>query len=172
VIRLVKIAGIKYESFVDAEGVSCVLFVSGCKHNCLGCQSPKTHNFNFGSDLTDEIIDMINDELDKRPFLSALVLSGGDPLYSATELLPVIDKLHIPHNTIWCYTGFTIEELLNDKDSDMYKLISKCSYLVDGKFEIEKRDITLKFRGSSNQRIFKRTDNNEWVDVTDQFERG
>lgn len=150
---MVKLSGIKYESFVDAEGVSCVLFISGCKHNCAGCHSPKTHSFDYGIDFTDDVIKIINSEIDKRPFLSALVLSGGDPLYSAKELLPIIDKLHIPQDTIWCYTGFTFDYIMIDKTSYMYQLVKKCKYLVDGQFDITKRDITLKFRGSSNQRI-------------------
>lgn len=148
---MVKIAGIKYESFVDAEGVSCVLFISGCKHNCKGCHSPQTHNFDNGIELTDEVIQEINAEIDKRPFLSALVLSGGDPMYSAKYLVDVLEKLHIPKKTIWCYSGFTFEEII--KDADMFNLLKKCNYLVDGEFRLSERDITLPFRGSKNQRI-------------------
>lgn len=148
---MVRLSGIHYESIADAKGVSCVLFISGCKHNCPQCHSPQTHNFNNGLMIDNDLIDEINSEIDKRPFLSSLVLSGGDPMYSAKELLPILDKLHIPNDTIWCYTGFTFEEIIKDKD--MIMLAKKCKYIIDGMFEINKRDITLSFRGSSNQRI-------------------
>lgn len=140
------------------------MFISGCKHNCVGCHSPQTHDFNYGIEITDEVIEKINAEIDKRPFLNALVLSGGDPMYSAKELLSILPKLHIPNNNIWCYSGFTLDEI--KANPDMMALLKECTCLVDGMFDIKKRDITLKFRGSSNQRIIdvKRTlDNNEVV---------
>lgn len=149
--NVVRLSGIHYESIADAKGVSCVLFISGCKHNCFQCHSPQTHDFNYGKVLDDAMIDEINSEIDKRPFLNALVLSGGDPMYSAKELLPILDKLHIPNHTIWCYTGFAFEEIC--KNEQMKKLLQRCDYLVDGQFQANKRDITLPFRGSSNQRL-------------------
>lgn len=161
---MIRLAGLDCESFADAEGVSCVLFISGCKHNCVGCHSTQTHDFNYGIEITDEVIEKINAEIDKRPFLNALVLSGGDPMYSAKELLSILPKLHIPNNNIWCYSGFTLDEI--KANPDMMALLKECTCLVDGMFDIKKRDITLKFRGSSNQRIIdvKRTlDSNEVV---------
>ena len=160
---MIRLAGFDYESFADADGVSCVLFISGCKHNCCGCHSPQTHDFNYGIEMTDEVIKKINKEIDKRPFLNALVLSGGDPMYSAKELLPILDKIHIPNNNIWCYSGFTLKEI--QANPDMSSLLDKCTHLVDGMFDINKRDITLNFRGSSNQTIWEKQ-NNTWVDVT------
>lgn len=148
---MIRLSGIHYESFADAKGVSCVLFVSGCKHNCYKCHSPQTHDFNYGKVLDDTMINEINSEIDKRPFLNALVLSGGDPMYSAKGLLPILDKIHVPNDTIWCYTGFRFEEICEDKQ--MKKLLKRCNYLVDGQFQFDKRDITLPFRGSSNQRL-------------------
>jgi len=145
------ISGIDYESAVDAEGVACTIFFSGCKHRCKGCHSMDTWDFNYGKRVTSELISSINTELDKRHFLSALVLSGGDPMYSALEVKKFVSRIHIPKNNIWCYSGFTIEEILNN--SDMKELLTICNVLVDGKFDINKRDITLPFRGSGNQRI-------------------
>ena len=150
-INIIRLSGVNYESFADAEGVSCVLFISGCKHACKGCHSPKTHDFDYGLEITDEVISKLNEEIDKRPFLNALVLSGGDPMYSAKELLGILPKIHIPNNNIWIYSGFTFEEII--KDQDMLNLLYKCNCLVDGMFDINKRDITLKFMGSSNQRL-------------------
>lgn len=160
---MIRLAGYDYESFADAEGVSCVLFISGCKHNCVGCHSPQTHDFNYGLEITDEVIEKINEEIDKRPFLNALVLSGGDPMYSAKDLLLILPKLHIPNNNIWCYSGFTLKEI--QSNPDMAELLNKCTHLIDGVFDINKRDITLRFRGSSNQTIWEKK-NNQWVAIT------
>ena len=157
---MVKLVGVDWESFADAEGVSCVLFISGCLHKCEGCHSPQTHDFKYGIEITDKVIEHINSEIDKRPFLNALVLSGGDPMYSAKELLPIISKIHVPNDNIWCYSGFTMEEI--QSNSDMSALLDVCSHLVDGKFDISKRDITLGFKGSSNQIVWIK-ENNTWI---------
>lgn len=157
---MVKLAGYDWESFADAEGVSCVLFISGCNHNCCGCHSPQTHDFNYGIEITDEVINKINEEIDKRPYLNALVLSGGDAMYSAKDLLTILPKIHVPHNNIWCYSGFTLNEI--QANPDMSALLNQCTHLVDGKFEISKRDVTLKFRGSSNQIVWEKK-NGQWV---------
>ena len=159
-----RLAGYDWESFADAEGVSCVLFFSGCGHSCKGCHSPQTHDFNYGLEITDEVIDKINEEIDKRPFLNALVLSGGDPMYSAREILELLPKIHVPNNNIWCYSGFTLKQI--QQNPDMSALLDKCSHLIDGKFDIDKRDITLNFRGSSNQNIWKKEDG-VWVKSND-----
>lgn len=157
---MIRLAGYDYESFADAEGVACVLFISGCEHHCKGCHSPQTHDFKYGIEITDDVIKKINEEIDKRPFLNALVLSGGDPMYSAKELNEILPKIHVPKNNIWIYSGFRYEEII--KNPDMKKLLEKCSHLVDGMFDIEKRNVSLKFRGSSNQRIWKK-ENKKWT---------
>ena len=150
---MLHIAGIDYESIADADGVCCTLFFSGCKHHCPGCHSPDTWDFNYGKPVDQDLINEINRQIDKRPFLNGLVLSGGDPMYSAKEICELLPKLHIPNGNIWCYSGFTIEEIL--VNPEMKTLLDKCFVLVDGPFKIEQRDITLKFRGSSNQRHFR-----------------
>lgn len=161
---MIHLSGILYESFADAEGVSVVLFVSGCKHGCKGCHSPQTHSFDHGTELTDDLLSIINAEIDKRPFLNALVLSGGDPMYSAREILEILPKIHIPNNNLWCYSGFKIEEI--QSDVTMNNLLNQCSCLIDGPFELSKRDITLKFRGSANQRLWKKRDG-VWIEEKD-----
>ena len=148
---MLHIAGINYESIADAEGVACTIFFSGCRHHCIGCHSKDTWDFNYGVHVSNELINTINKEIDKRPFLSALVLSGGDPMYSAVEVLDFISKIHIPNNTIWCYSGFLIEEI--QSNCEMNELLKYCDVLVDGEYIKEQRDITLKWRGSKNQRV-------------------
>lgn len=156
---MLHIAGINYESTVDAEGVACTIFFSGCKHFCRGCHSKDTWDFNYGKEISNNLIGIINAEIDKRPFLSALVLSGGDPMYLAAEIKNLIPKIHIPNNNIWCYTGFLMEQIV--KNREMKELLDLCNVLIDGQFEIKKRDITLLFRGSSNQRIWRKR-NGAW----------
>ena len=148
---MLHIAGINYESAADADGIACTIFFSGCKRKCKGCHSMDTWNFNYGEKITDDLISLINNEIDKRPFLSALVLSGGAPTYSAAEGKKFVSMIHVPKNNIWCYSGFKIERIL--KNPDMRELLTMCNVLVDGEFDINKRDITLSFRGSGNQRV-------------------
>lgn len=136
---------------VDGEGVRAVLFVSGCLHNCPYCHSPQTHNFTYGVEVNQELIDEINEEITKRPYISGITLSGGDCMYSPVETLKLIKKLNIPHNNIWCYTGFTFEQLITN--NNQFQLLKHINVLVDGRFEYDKRDISLAFKGSSNQRI-------------------
>lgn len=159
---MLHIAGIDYESIADAEGVRCTIFFSGCKHHCPGCHSPDTWDFDYGKPVDDLLIAEINRQIDKRPFLSGIVLSGGDPMYSAKDIREFLSKIHIPHNNIWCFSGFTIEEIMMDDEKK--KLLDMCDTLIDGMFEIEKRDVTLRFRGSSNQRIFRQK-NGHWIEV-------
>lgn len=157
------ISGINYESTADAIGVSSVIFFSGCKHYCEGCHSKDTWNFHYGVRVTDELICTIRDEIRKRPFVKTIVLSGGDPFYSAKEVNEFLDKLDLPEYTIWAYSGFTIKELKGSLDNDVIKLLNRCDYLVDGPFVLEKRDITLKFRGSVNQNVWLKDDiTNDW----------
>ena len=157
---MLHIAGVNYESIADSDGVSCTIFFSGCKHFCKGCHSKDTWDFNYGIPVSDELVKTINKEIDKRPFLSALVLSGGDPMYSSSEVLEFISKIHIPNNTIWCYSGFLIEEI--QQNPEMKKLLDKCNVLIDGQFEIEKRVINAGFYGSCNQRVWRRDNKGEW----------
>ena len=157
---MLHVAGINYESIADAEGVACTIFFSGCKHHCKGCHSEDTWDFNYGVPVSKELINEINKEIDKRPFLSALVLSGGDPMYSAKEIVELLPLIHIPQNTIWCYSGFYLEEIKRNKE--MNELLSLCDVLVDGRFEIDKRTINSGFFGSSNQTVWRKNKNGEW----------
>lgn len=153
------IAGVNYESLADAKGMSTVIFFSGCKHKCKGCHSKDTWDFNYGQEVTDDIINIIREEIKKRPFVKTIVLSGGDPFYLSNEVNEFLDKLNLPNYCIWAYTGFTIDQLTEE---DQIKLKNKCDYIVDGPFIQEKRDITLVFRGSSNQIVWKHESDNTW----------
>lgn len=160
------LSGYLFESLEDGIGVRTVLFFSGCNHNCKDCHSKDTHSFTNGEPVTDELIEFINKEIRKRPYLSGITLSGGDPLYSAKNIYYLLDKLYIPNNDIWLYTGFTIDDIIKSKDIYVHKLTNSCSHIVDGLFEVEKRDISssCKYRGSTNQKIYKNIGKDKWVE--------
>lgn len=150
-----KISGIVYDSIVDGEGIRNTIFISGCSHKCKNCHNPKTWDFNYGEEFNyDKQIEFII-KCKQNVLLDGITISGGDPMHSAKELLEFIElyKKHNPTHTIWIYSGFTYDELVKNKyQNDVLKL---CDVLVDGKYIDELRDITLNFRGSSNQRILK-----------------
>jgi anaerobic ribonucleoside-triphosphate reductase activating protein len=143
------IAGIVHESLIDGIGVRTVIFISGCKHNCPQCQNQKLFDFNYGKPFDKNIQDYIINYLNSDPLIAGITLSGGDPMYSANELLPFVQRIktECKDKTIWMYTGFDFEQI---KDNSMLKYID---VLVDGRFIDELKDRDLKFRGSSNQRI-------------------
>lgn len=153
-------ADIKIADVANGKGVRVSLFVSGCNHHCKGCFNSQAWDFNYGKEFTEKEIDKILNELD-HPYVSGLSLLGGEPLeYQNQEgLLPLLKKVkeRFPQKDIWCYTGYTFDK---DIVGNMFQnwpqtkeLISYIDVIVDGKFEESKKDLTLKFRGSSNQRI-------------------
>lgn len=149
----VNISGIDFESIVDGDGVRVVIFFSGCKHECPGCHNPDTHSFECGHPFTEELQTEIIDYLKQSRYTSGVTLSGGDPMYSSRDILPFVIRLRreLPKATVWVYSGFTYEEII--ADDDMFALLKECDVLVDGRFILSRRNTTLKFRGSDNQRI-------------------
>lgn len=163
------IAGINYESINDGEGVRTTIFVSGCSHKCPNCHNPQTHDINYGVKLTDELQNEIIDNIKKRPFISGITLSGGDPLHynNVKDVFNLIIKLKnkFPNKNIWLYTGYTWNQIFYPITTDNFNLerdkifdyrrrvIELCDVLVDGRYVDELRDLTLGFKGSSNQRV-------------------
>lgn len=149
------ISGIVYDSIVDGTGIRNTIFVSGCLHKCKNCHNPETWNFNYGYEFTKEKQKEFIDRCKANKLLDGITLSGGDPMYSAKELIDFVleYKKELPNHTIWIYSGFTYEEI--KKDNNMNELLKLCDVLVDGPFIEELKDITLQFRGSSNQNIIK-----------------
>ena len=142
--------GIYKFSLADGVGCRLVLFISGCDHQCKNCQNQKLWNEKSGKLFTENIYNIICEQL-KRPELDGITLSGGDPLYknNRKDVLELVKNLknQFPSKTIWLYTGYKWEQI---KDIEIMKYID---VIVDGKFEEDKKDITLAFRGSKNQRI-------------------
>ena len=145
------ISGIVYDSVVDGEGLRNTIFVSGCFHFCKNCHNPQTWDFNYGYEFTKELQDKFIIKCKENSILDGITISGGDPIYSYRELIPFLKryKKENPTHNIWLYTGFKYEDI---KENEVLKLID---VLVDGEFINELKDLTLAFRGSSNQRIIK-----------------
>ncbi len=151
---------IKKNDIANGTGVRVSLFVSGCTHHCKGCFNSETWDFNYGKEYTTETQDEILKALDFK-HIAGLTLIGGEPMEPDNQRVLVklvrAFKKKFPEKNIWCYTGYTLEKDLL-KESRVRcevtdEILSYIDVLVDGKFEIDKRNLMLKFRGSENQRI-------------------
>ena len=145
-----RISGIEYESIVDGPGLRNTIFVSGCEHHCKGCHNPETWDPTTGQIFTKEMQNDFIHKCNNKFLLKGITISGGDPLYIYKE--EVLDflkifKQHAPHLNVWLYTGYT---MTIDKLKELEDLVD---VVVDGEFILDQRDITLKYRGSPNQRI-------------------
>ena len=151
---------IKQFDIANGEGVRVSLFVSGCTHHCKGCFNSETWDFGYGEPFTpnveNQIIDMLSPD-----YIDGLSLLGGEPFEKENQkvLLPFIRRVRktYPQKSIWCYTGYTFDkdvmENMCKNWEETPELLSYIDVIVDGKFEEENKDIKLRFRGSSNQRI-------------------
>ena len=152
----IKIAGVVNDSIVDGEGFRFAIFTQGCRHNCPGCHNPQTHDVNGGHIAdTDELFAQIC----ANPLLSGVTFSGGEPFLQPAPLAQLGIKIHERGLNITTFTGYTLEQLVQMHDADVDALLAQTDVLIDGRFVQELRDISLVFRGSSNQRII---DMNEW----------
>jgi anaerobic ribonucleoside-triphosphate reductase activating protein len=150
--EMVRLAGIVKESIVDGPGIRYVVFAQGCRHNCEGCQNPETHSFDGG---TFKDIDDILQDMKKNPLLDGITLSGGEPFEQAAVLAILAEEVRKLGLDVITFTGYTFEYIrdnLNEHDG-WDRLLKSTDILVDGKFEMEKKSLLLKFRGSSNQRM-------------------
>ncbi len=135
----------------NGKGVRVSLFVQGCTFNCKNCFNPETHDFNGGKEFTDETISHIL-ELCENENVEGLSLLGGEPMHpnniEAVTKLAKAFKEKFPQKNLWAWTGFTFENYLKDKE-----IVNYLDVLVDGQYVDELHDFTLKWRGSSNQRV-------------------
>ena len=171
---------ITYPDQNNGDGLRVVLWLSGCSHHCKGCQNPQTWDTSSGVPFDESAKEEIFKELNKD-YISGITLSGGDPLNEANldGVLDLVNQIRLlfPQKTIWLYTGYRVRgiqeglfvltpNVITDKISDHKEIIDrvnddvkrsdiikKCDVLIDGRYIEEKRDITLKWRGSSNQRV-------------------
>ncbi len=149
-----KIAGFYDESISNGLGWRAVLFVSGCPHHCPGCHNQEAQDFSYGSEFNkQEILDRIKE----NSILKGITISGGEPLCKENiadvlDFIKDVKKIR-PEFNVWCYSGYTLEQLLDRNDNITNNCLNEIDVLVDGQFIQSKKDPTLKFRGSSNQRI-------------------
>lgn len=142
-------SGIIENSIVDGQGIRYVVFVQGCPHHCEGCHNPDTWEFRDNKFVEiDTIVDTLKDDF----LCQGITFSGGEPFMQAIELIKLADKIHALNKDVWCYTGYTIEQLLSFTD-DKRELLNHIDVLVDGRFELAERNTFLHFRGSNNQRV-------------------
>lgn len=137
----------------NGEGIRVTLWVAGCDHHCPGCQNPETWDFKSGQPFDEEAHDYLLSELAK-PYIDGLTLSGGDPLYSLDDLLPLLKEIKqkMPDKNVWLYTGFTMEQI---EASRLRDILPYVDVVIDGPYVQALRDVTLAFRGSSNQRLIR-----------------
>ena len=146
-----KYIGLEKTSLVNGEGIRCVLWVSGCNHHCRNCQNPDTWDPDKGQEFDASALTKIFDRVEKD-YCSGLTLSGGDPMLQAKECIELAKALS--DYNIWCYTGWTLEEIEEGKaGEDAKELLRHIDVLVDGRFVKDLKTDTCKYRGSSNQKI-------------------
>ena len=167
-VNNIRYASIRNLDISNGEGVGVALFVQGCHFHCYNCFNPDTWNFNGGKEWTkqkeEEFLELVN-----RPYIKRISLLGGEPLADENldSILKLVNKINVlfPKKTIWIYTGYTFEQIMNPIVTDDFnperdnlinkrkEIVKKCDVLVDSRYIDELRDITLKWRGSRNQRV-------------------
>ncbi len=147
-----RLFGTANDSIVDGPGLRYTVFVQGCTHNCKGCHNPESHDINGGYEKD---IEEIFAEICANPLLDGVTFSGGEPFLQAKALYELGIKIKSKGLNLYVYTGFTFEQLLCGANSENYwsKLLGICDFLIDGRFEEDKKHYKLLFKGSDNQRI-------------------
>jgi len=180
-----QISGFSNESFVDGPGIRIVVFTQGCPHACPHCHNPQSWDLNGGEEIsTQDLIKKIkqaikraggaalpapgksNKKAPRGGKVQGVTFSGGEPFLQAGELATVATAVKKLGLDITTYTGYTYEELTNRKDEDTNALLALTDYLIDGLYIHKLRDIGLKFRGSSNQRIIDMADTRKNGEIT------
>ncbi len=153
-------ATIKKVDVANGPGVRVSLFVSGCTHHCKGCFNPETWDFAYGEPFTSEVEDEVLEALQPN-YIKGLTILGGEPFEPANQLalLPFIRRYRelFPQKSLWCYSGYNFETDMLTGNLGPWEvtqeMLSYIDVLVDGEFVMAKKDLNLRFRGSSNQRI-------------------
>lgn len=148
----IRIAGVVRESIVDGPGIRFTVFCQGCPHGCPGCHNPDTHSFDGGYECS---IDKILGEIDKNPLLAGVTFSGGEPMCQPEAFLELAKEVKKRKLDIVIFSGYTFEELMemSKERASIGELLDLADYLIDGRFVQSKRDLSLTFRGSRNQRF-------------------
>ena len=143
----IRIAGLVNDSIVDGPGLRFAVFTQGCPHGCPGCHNPQTHDFAGGRD---EDTDKIIEKFCANPLLDGITLTGGEPFCQPAACAELARAAHAAGLNVWAYTGFLYEQLL--EDADKRALLENVDVLIDGPFVLSQRTLSMRFRGSKNQR--------------------
>ena len=165
-------------SISNGTGFRTVLYVSGCSLHCKGCFNSETWDKNSGKLFDDDAKQELFESL-SHPYVKGLTLTGGHPLeiYNLPDIVDLMKevKTRFPDKDIWVYTGRTMNSLQmptrNIEQTYLQRVLEYADVIVDGPFIESKKDITLKFRGSSNQNIWVKNDDGEWVNTTDTYNK-
>ena len=146
----IRIAGTVNDSIVDGPGYRYTIFTQGCPHHCPGCHNPQSHDFEGGR-VTDT--DTILRQVRENPLLDGITLSGGEPFCQPEACRALAEAAHGLGMSVWCYTGYTWEKLMQEADPARLALLEAVDVLVDGPFILAQKSLELKFCGSRNQRL-------------------
>ncbi len=143
---------IQSDSIVDGEGIRSVIWFQGCSHDCFGCHNPETHDFKGGTEVS---LKDVEKQIDELEFQEGVTFSGGDPMMQIEALEELAKYVKEKGMDVWCYTGYTYEEVIELGKSNPHYLeaLKYIDVLVDGKFVMDLKSFECTFRGSSNQRI-------------------
>ena len=157
-----RVAGIMKESIVDGPGIRYAIFCQGCPHDCEGCHNPSTHSFEEGKTIE---ISYILRSIDENPLIQGVTFSGGEPLCQVKPFLTLAKEVKRRNLHLLIYTGYTIEEIENRmrKEHELEELLRTADHLIEGRFVQKLRNLSLVYRGSSNQRI---------IDLREYFSTG
>lgn len=170
-------SGLFYDDVLNGEGVRVALFLSGCSHNCPGCYNQDALDPRYGQEFTPELLEEILTYMEK-PYVKGITLSGGDPLFGGNleGVWHIIDEVRTRFGyskDIWLWTGYTKEEVYEGVDNRQMllrrQILDEVDTYIEGRFVEEKKDLTLKWRGSSNQRVFSR-DSGELIQLYKESE--
>ena len=150
-----RLSGVVRQSIVDGPGLRFVVFTQGCPHDCPGCHNPQTHDFAGGYESS---VENLLTEYDKNPLLRGITLSGGEPFCQGVylpHLVNLAQAVRARGGDVYSFSGYTFEELLAlaEENGDIMALLRELDVLIDGRYIAKQRDLTLRFRGSANQRV-------------------
>lgn len=144
----IRIADIVQDSIVDGRGIRMTIFMQGCPHHCVGCHNPHTHDPLGGREV--DVAEII-DQMRNNPMLDGITFSGGEPFEQRDAVMHIAHAAHQLKLDVWCYTGWTWEEIMQDPLKR--GLLTYMDVLVDGRFVLAHRSLSLKWKGSANQRV-------------------
>ena len=147
-----KIAGLVQDSIVDGPGLRFTVFTQGCPHGCPGCHNPETHDISGGKEVP---VEDVVEEMLSNPMTDGVTLSGGEPFMQPGDCAEIAERAKAAGLNVWAYTGYTFEKLLElgKEEPAILRLLRQVDVLVDGPFVLEKRSLSIPWRGSTNQRL-------------------